>query len=116
MRLKLSTNSEEELIEHLGEEWEAIHGRHDALDLWNAIVATHNAVSTGNNDVDRIKTRRHFETLRRGPDKTPLMFKDSLKKALNVMAQLGEATTGNTDPALLFWSVILQADSVNPSY
>jgi hypothetical protein len=103
-------------FEHLGEEWKAIHGRHDALDLWNAIVATHNAVSTGNNDVDRIKTRRHFETLRRGPDKTPLMFKDSLKKALNVMAQLGEATTGNTDSALLFWSVILQADSANPSY
>jgi hypothetical protein len=44
------------------------------------------------------------------------MFKDSLKKALNVMAQLGEATTGNTDSALLFWSVILQADSANPSY
>jgi hypothetical protein len=100
----------------LGEEWEAIHGRHDALDLLNAIVATHNAVSTGNNDVDRIKKRRHFETLRRGPDKTPLMFKDSLKKALNAMEQLGEATAENTDSALLFWSAILQADSANPSY
>ena len=116
MRFKLSTNLEEELIEQLGEEWEAIHGRHDALDLWNAIVATHNAVSTGNNNVDRIKTRRHFETLRRGPDKTPLMFKDSLKKALNAMAQLGKPTAGNTDSALLFWSAILQADSANPSY
>jgi hypothetical protein len=44
------------------------------------------------------------------------MFKDSFKKALNAMEQLGEATTGNTDSALLFWSVILQADSANPSY
>ena len=58
MRFNLSTNSEEQLIEHLGEEWEAIHGTHDALDLGNAIVATHNAVSTGNNDMNRIKTRR----------------------------------------------------------
>jgi hypothetical protein len=33
MRFKLSTNSEEELIEHLGEEWEAIQGGHDALDF-----------------------------------------------------------------------------------
>jgi hypothetical protein len=33
MRLKLSTNSEGEFIEHLGEELEAIQGRHDALDL-----------------------------------------------------------------------------------
>ncbi len=102
MRFKLSTNSEEELIEHLGEEWEAIQGRHDALDLWNAIVATQNAVSTGKKDLDRIKTRRHFETLRRGPDETPLMFKDSFKKTLNAMEQLGEATTGNTDSALFF--------------
>ncbi len=101
MRFKLCTNSGEELIEQLGEEWEAIQGRHDALDLWNAILPTQNAVSTGNNDVDRIKTRRHFETLRQGPDETPLMFKDSLKKALDAMAQLGEATAGNTDPTTL---------------
>jgi len=47
-----------ELIEHLAEEWKAIQGRHDALDFWNAIVATHNAVSTGKNDMNRIKTRR----------------------------------------------------------
>jgi hypothetical protein len=44
------------------------------------------------------------------------MFKDSLKNALNAMAQLGKPTAGNTDSALLFWSVILQADSANPSY
>ncbi len=73
MRLKLSTNSEEELIEHLSEEWEAIQGKHNALDLWNAIVATQNAVSTGNNDADRKKTRRYLETLRQGPDETPLV-------------------------------------------
>ncbi len=115
MRFNLSTNPEEELIERLGEEWEAIQGRHGALDLWNAIVATQNAVSTGNNDVDRIKTRRHFETLRQGPDETPLMLKDSLTKALNAVAQLGEPTARNTDPALLFWSAILQAFSANPS-
>jgi hypothetical protein len=60
MRFNLSTNSEEQLIEHLGEEWEAIQGSLDALDLWNAIVATQNAVSTGNNDMDRIKMRRHL--------------------------------------------------------
>ncbi len=67
MRLKLSTNSEEELIEQLAEEWEAIQGRHDALNLWNVIVATQNAVSTGNNNIDRIKMRRHLmlEKLRR---------------------------------------------------
>ena len=64
MRFKLSTNSEEELIKHLGEEWEAIQGLHNALDHWNAIVATQNAVSTGNNDMYRIKMRRHFKTLR----------------------------------------------------
>ena len=33
MRFNLSTNSEEQLIEHLGEEWEAIQGSLDALDL-----------------------------------------------------------------------------------
>ena len=62
-----------ERIEHLGEEWE---DRHDALDFWNAIVATHNAVSTGNNDMDSIKMRRHLmhEMLRRGPDQTCYTF------------------------------------------
>jgi hypothetical protein len=40
MLSKFSTNSEEELIEHLGEECKAIQDRQDALDLWNAIVAT----------------------------------------------------------------------------
>ena len=60
MWFKLSTNSEEELIEHLGEEWEAIQGSLDALDLWNVIVATQNAVSTGNNDMDCIKIRRQL--------------------------------------------------------
>jgi hypothetical protein len=81
MRFNLSTNSEEKLIEHLGEEWEAIQCGHGALDLWNAIVATQNAVSTGNNDMDHIKMRRHLmlEMLRRGPNKPPLMFQDSLK-------------------------------------
>ena len=101
MRFNLSTNSEEELIEHLGEEWEAIQGRYDALDLWNTIVATQNAVSTGNNDMDRIKMRRHLmlEMLRRGPNETPLMFQDSLKKALDAMEQLGD-DTGITDVTL----------------
>ncbi len=80
----------------MGEEWEAIQRRQGALDLWNAIVATQNAVSTGNNDVDHIKMRRHFEMLRRGPNKTPLMFQDSLKKALDAMEQLGD-DTGITD-------------------
>ena len=63
-------------IEHLGEEWEAIQGRHDALDFWNAIVATQNAVSTGNNDMDRIKRRRHLmhEMLRQGLDQTCYTF------------------------------------------
>jgi hypothetical protein len=99
MRFNLSTNSEEQLIEHLGEECEAIQRRHGALDLWNAIVATQNAVSTGNNDIDRIKTRVHFEMLRRGPNKTPLIFQDSLKKALDAMEQLGD-DTGITDVTL----------------
>ena len=53
-----------QLIEQLGEEWEAIQGRHDALDLWNAIVATQNAVSTGTNDMDRVKTRRQFDPMK----------------------------------------------------
>jgi len=75
IRGNLSKTSEEKLIEHLGEEWEAIQGRHDALDLWNAIVATHNAVSSGNNDMDIIKMRRHFEIIRQGPDETPLQYK-----------------------------------------
>ncbi len=81
MRFNLSTNSEEQLIEHLGEEWEAIQGRYDALDFWNVIVATQNAISTGK-DIDSIKMRRHLmlEMLRRGPNKTPLMFQDSLKR------------------------------------
>ncbi len=42
----------------MGEEWE---DRHDALYFWNAMVATHNAISTGNNDMDRIKMRRLME-------------------------------------------------------
>ncbi len=102
MRFNLSTNSEEELFEHLGEEWEAIQGGHGALDLLNAIVATQNAVSTGNNDIDRIKMRRHLmlEMLRRGPNETLLMFQDSLKKALDAMKQLGD-DTGITDVTLL---------------
>jgi hypothetical protein len=33
MRFNLSTNSEEQLIEHLGEEWEAIQGSLDAFEL-----------------------------------------------------------------------------------
>jgi len=49
-----------ELIEHLAEEWEAIQGRHDALDFWNAIVTAHNAISIGNNDMDSIKMRKHL--------------------------------------------------------
>jgi hypothetical protein len=104
MRFNLSTNLKEELIEPLGEEWEAIQSRHDALDLWNAIVAAQNAVSAGNNGMDGIKTRRHIETLRRGPNETPLMFKDSLKKALNAIEQLGEATAGITDSVLFLAS------------
>ena len=70
MRFNLSTNSEEQLIEHLGEEWEAIQRRHGVLDLWNAIVATQNSVSTRNNDMDRIKTRVYLKMLRRGPNET----------------------------------------------
>ena len=101
MRFNLSTYSEEQLIEHLGEEWEAIQGSLDALNLWIAIVTTQNAVSTGNNDMDRIKMRRHLmlEMLRRGPNETPLMFQDSLKKALDAMEQLGDDTE-NTDVTL----------------
>ncbi len=99
MRFNLSTNSEEEPIEHWGEEREAIQGSLGALDLWNAIVATQNAVSTGNNDIDRIKTHVHFEMLCRGPNKTPLMFQESLKKALDAMEQLGD-DTGITDVTL----------------
>ena len=83
----------------MGKEWEAIQGSLDALDLWNAIVATQNAVSTGNNDIDRIKTRVHFEMLRRGLNETPLMSQDSLKKALDAMEQLGD-DTGITDVTL----------------
>ena len=34
--------------------------------------------------------------LRRGPNETPLMFKDRFKKALNAMEQLGEDMAGIT--------------------
>ncbi len=71
---------------------EAIQGSLDALDLCNVIVATQNAVSTGNNDIDRIKTRVHFEMLRRCPNETPLMFQDRFKNALDAMEQLGDDT------------------------
>ncbi len=64
------------------------------------LLATQNAVSTENNDMDRIKTRRHFEMLRRGPNETPLMFKDRFKKALSAMEQLGEDMAGITDLTL----------------
>ncbi len=50
--------------------------------------------------MDRIKTRRYFETLLRRPNETPLMFKDMPKKALNATEQLGEATAGITDLTL----------------
>ncbi len=54
--------------------------KYDALNLWNVIAATQNAVSTGNNDMVCIKTRRHLEALRRGSDETPLMFKIGSKR------------------------------------
>jgi hypothetical protein len=99
IRGNLSKTSEEKLIEHLGEEWEAIQGRHDALDLWNAIVATHNAVSSGNNDMDIIKMRRHFEIIRQGPDETPLQYKERFKNALDAIQQLGVDISGENGDA-----------------
>ncbi len=61
MRGNLSFSSKEKLNKDLGDEWEAIQGPHDALDLWNAIVATDNTVSLGNIDMNQIKMRRPFE-------------------------------------------------------
>jgi hypothetical protein len=49
--------------------------------------------------MDRIKTRMHFEKLRRGPNETALKFKDRFKNALDAMEQLGE-DTGITDVTL----------------
>ncbi len=64
MRGNLSKSSEEKLVEHLGDEWERIQGNHDVLELWKAIIATHNAISSGNNDMDKIRMERAFQTLR----------------------------------------------------
>ncbi len=89
MRGNLSKSSEEKLVEHLGDELERIQGNHDVLELWKAIVATHNAISSGNNEMDKIRMERAFQTLRQGPEETPLMFKERFTKTLEAVKQLG---------------------------
>jgi len=98
MRGNLSKSSEEKLVEHLGDEWERIQSSHDVLELWKAIVATHNAISSGNNEMDKIRMERAFQTLRQGPDETPLMFKERFTKTLEAVKQLGVDISGNADP------------------
>ena len=98
MRGNLSKSSEEKLVEHLGDKWETIQSSHDVLELWKAIVATHNAISSGNNEMDKIRMERAFQTLRQGPDETPLMFKERFTKTLEAVKQLGVDISGNADP------------------
>jgi hypothetical protein len=80
MRGNLSKSSEEKLVGHLGEEWERIQRSYDVLELWKAIVATHNAISSGNNDMDKIRMERAFQTLRQGPEESHQCSKSALRK------------------------------------
>ncbi len=51
--------------------------------------------------MDKIRMERAFQTLRQGPDETPLMFKERFTKTLEAVKQLGVDISGNADPNYL---------------
>ncbi len=71
------------------------------MELWIAIIATHNALPSGNSEMDKIRMQRVFQTLRQRPEETPLMFKERFMVTLDGVKQLGVDISGNADPSYL---------------
>jgi hypothetical protein len=68
--------------------WELINEEKDPLGLWQIIVRTHIAPSTGMLKTDKLEVRKAYANLSQGSSETVLSFRERTQRALNMMLGL----------------------------